>query len=139
MGEIVSERVEGILRIQLNRPEKKNALTMSMYSTVAEFLEAAEKDEETRVVLLHGAGDAFSAGNDLGDFLHNPPKDHDIPQARFIDALIGLDEPLAAPVHGTATGGGATMLTHCDFVYAAEHTRFQMPFLNLAASGGAAP
>jgi enoyl-CoA hydratase/carnithine racemase len=132
MGEIVSERVEGILRIQFNRPEKKNALTMSMYSTVAELLYAAAKDDQTRVVLLHGAGDAFCAGNDLGDFLHNPPKDHDSPQAHFIDALIGLDRPLVAAVHGVAIGGGTTMLTHCDFVYAAEHTRFQMPFVNLA-------
>jgi len=84
MSEIVTERVEGLLRIQFNRPEKKNALTMSMCSTVAELLDAAAKDGETRVVLLHGAGDAFSADNDLGDFLHNPPKSDDSPQARFL-------------------------------------------------------
>jgi len=132
MSEIVTERVEGILQIQFNRPEKKNAMTMSMYSTVAELLDAAAKDDETRVVLLHGAGDAFSAGNDLGDFLHNPPKSNDSPQARFIAALIEFDKPLVAAVHGVAIGGGTTMLTHFDFVYAAEHTRFQMPFVNLA-------
>ena len=132
MSEIVTERFEGILRIQFNRPEKKNAMTMSMYSTVAELLDAAAKDEEMRVVLLHGAGDAFCAGNDLGDFLHNPPKSDDSPQARFIHALIEFDKPLVAAVHGVAIGGGTTMLTHFDFVYAAEHTRFQMPFVNLA-------
>ena len=132
VSEILTERFEGILQIQFNRPEKKNAMTMSMYSTVAELLDAAAKDDETRVVLLHGAGDAFCAGNDLGDFLHNPPKSDDSLQARFIHALIEFDKPLVAAVHGVAIGGGTTMLTHCDFVYAAEHTRFQMPFVNLA-------
>jgi enoyl-CoA hydratase/carnithine racemase len=132
MPEIVTERFENILRIQFNRPDKKNAMTLNMYSTVAELLNAAAKDDETRVVLLHGAGDAFSAGNDLGDFLHNPPKSDDSPQARFIAALIEFDKPLVAAVQGVAIGGGTTMLTHFDFVYAAEHTRFQMPFVNLA-------
>jgi enoyl-CoA hydratase/carnithine racemase len=132
MSEIVTTRVEGILRIQFDRPEKKNALTMSMYSTVAELLDAAAKDDETRVVLLHGAGDAFSAGNDLGDFLHNPPKIGDSPQASFTRALIEFDKPIVAAVQGVAIGSGTTMLTHCDFVYAAEQTRFQMPFVNLA-------
>jgi enoyl-CoA hydratase/carnithine racemase len=132
MGEVVTERFDNILRIQFNRPEKKNALTMSMYSTVAELLNAAVKDDETRVVLLHSAGDAFSAGNDLGDFLHNPLKSDDSPQARLIAALVGFDKPLVAAVHGATVGSGTTMLTHCDFVYAAEDTRFQMPFVNLA-------
>jgi len=132
MPEIVTERFENILRIQFNRPEKKNAMTSNMYSTVAELLNAAAKDDETWVVLLHGAGDAFCAGNDLEDFLYNPPKNDDSPQARFFAALIEFDKPLIAAVHGIAIGGGTTMLTHFDFVYAAEHTRFQMPFVNLA-------
>src|SRR3984893_2763625 len=116
MPEIVTERSENILRIQFNRPEKKNAMTLNMYSTVAMLLNAAAKDDEIRVVLLHGAGDVFSAGNDLGDFLHNPPKTEDSPQARFIAALIECDKPLIAAVHGVAIGGGTTMLTHFDFV-----------------------
>lgn len=132
MPDVVTERSENVLRIQFNRPEKKNAMTSSMYSTVAELLNTAAKDDETRVVLLHGAGDAFCAGNDLGDFLHHPPKSDDSPQARFFAELIAFDKPLIAAVHGVAIGGGTTMLTHFDFVYAAEHTRFQMPFVNLA-------
>src|ERR1700758_3649228 len=132
MAEIVTERFENILRIQFNRPEKKNAMTSNMYSTVADLLNAAAKDDEARVVLLHGVGDAFCAGNDLADFLHNPPKSDDSPQARFFTALIEFDKPLIAAAHGVAIGGGTTMLTHFDFVYAAEHTRFQMPFVNLA-------
>src|SRR5258706_3553897 len=61
MPEILTERFENILRIQFNRPEKKNAMTMNMYSTVAALLNAAAKDDETRLVLLHGAGDARRA------------------------------------------------------------------------------
>ena len=132
MNEIVTERLEGVLSVQFNRPEKKNALTMSMYDTVAELLNAAASDDRIRAVLLHGAGDSFSAGNDLGDFLKNPPKSYDSPQGRFIDALNNFDKPLIAAVHGAAIGSGTTMLTYCDFVYASEHTTFQMPFVNLA-------
>jgi enoyl-CoA hydratase/carnithine racemase len=132
MSEIVTESSGSILSIQFNRPEKKNALTMSMYDTVAELLNAAARDDGIRVVLLHGAGDSFSAGNDLGDFLKNPPKGYDSPQGRFIDALNNFDKPLIAAVHGAAIGSGTTMLTYCDFVYASEHTTFQMPFVNLA-------
>ena len=85
MSEIVTERSGGVLSIQFNRPEKKNALTMSMYDTVAELLNAAARDDGIRVVLLHGAGDSFSAGNDLGDFLKNPPKGYDSPQGHFTE------------------------------------------------------
>ena len=105
MPEIVTERFENVHRIQFNRPAKKNAITFNMYSTVAELLNAAAKDDETRVVLLHGAGDAFCAGNDLGDFLHNPLTGDDSPQTRFIAALIEFDRPLIAAVHGVAIGG----------------------------------
>src|SRR5258706_11769336 len=132
MPEILTERLENILRIQFNRPEKKNAMTLKVNSTVAELLNAAAKDDETRVVLLHGAGDAFCAGKALGDFLPTPLKSDDSPQARLIAALIKFDKPLIAAVQGVAIGGGTTMLTHFDFVYAAEHTRFQTPFVNLA-------
>jgi len=132
MSEIVTERSATILSVQFNRPEKKNALTRGMYSTLAELLEAAAKDDQTRAVLLHGAGDAFSAGNDIADFLKNPPNADDSPQARFTDALMNFDKPLIAAVHGVAVGSGATMLTHCDFVYAAEHSTFQLPFVKLA-------
>jgi enoyl-CoA hydratase/carnithine racemase len=132
MTEIITELSETVLRVQFNRPDKKNALTLAMYTTVAELLNAANKDDGIRVVVLHGAGDSFSAGNDLGDFLNHPPQGNDSPQNRFVEALIDLDKPLIAAVHGAAVGSGTTMLTHCDFVYAAERTTFQLPFVNLA-------
>ena len=132
MSEIVTEVSDGVLRIQLNRPDKKNAMTGVMYAKLAEILEAANKDEAVRVVLWHGAGDSFTAGNDVEDFLKNPPAASGSPQGRLTDAFIACAKPLVAAVHGVAVGGGTTMLTHCDFVYAAESTRFQIPFVNLA-------
>jgi enoyl-CoA hydratase/carnithine racemase len=132
MSEIATERSGTILRVQFNRPEKKNALTVSMYRAVADLLNAAAKDDDLRAVVLHGAGDSFSAGNDIADFLKNPPNGDDSPQARFTNALMDFDKPLIAAVHGVAIGSGATMLTHCDFVYAAEDTTFQLPFVHLA-------
>ena len=131
MSDIVTERSGSILRVQLNRPAKKNAMTSAMYDTIADLLNAAAKDD-IRVVLWHGAGDSFCAGNDLEDFLKNPMGPGDSPQSRLIDAFIAFDKPIVAAVQGFAIGGGTTMLTHCDFVYAGESTKFQMPFINLA-------
>jgi enoyl-CoA hydratase/carnithine racemase len=131
MNEILTERSESILRIQLNRPEKKNAMTSNMYVTLAELLDAAANDEQIRVALWHGAGDSFCAGNDVADFLNSPPASGDSPQARLMKALVNFDKPLVAAVHGATIGGGTTMVTHCDFVYAGESAKFQLPFVNL--------
>jgi len=132
MSDIITERSGNILRIQLNRPEKKNAMTSAMYITLADLLNNAAKDDQIRVVLWHGAGDSFSAGNDIQDFLKSPPGPGESPQARLIEALINFDKPIVVAVQGAAIGGGTTMLTHCDFVFAGETTIFQMPFVNLA-------
>src|SRR5258706_5350642 len=131
MGEILTERSGSILRITLNRPAKKNAMTSSMYLSMAEILNDAAKDDNVLVVLWDGAGDSFSAGNDIEDFLKHPPGPGDSPQARLMNAFINFDKPLIAAVQGVAIGGGTTMLTHCDFVYAGESAKFQVPFVNL--------
>ena len=131
MNEIITERSGSILRVQLNRPAKKNAMTSSMYATLADLFNDTAKDEGIRVALWHGAGDSFSAGTSVEDFLKNPPGPGDSPQARLMNALINFDKPLIAAVQGAAIGGGTTMLTHCDFVYAGESAKFQMPFINL--------
>lgn len=132
MDEIITERSASMLRVELNRPAKKNAMTSSMYVTLADVFNDAAKDERVRVVLWHGAGDSFCAGNDIEDFLKNPPGPGNFPQARLMKALVDFDKPLIAAVQGAAIGGGTTMLTHCDFVYAGESAKFQMPFVNLA-------
>jgi enoyl-CoA hydratase/carnithine racemase len=132
MNEIVTEHSENVLRVELNRPAKLNAMTSAMYMTLADIFNGAAKDEDVRVVLWHGAGASFCAGNDLEDFLKNPPGPGESPQARLMNALLDFDKPLVAAVQGAAIGGGTTMLLHCDFVYAGESARFQMPFINLA-------
>ncbi len=131
VNDIAVERSGSILSIKLNRPAKKNAMTSSMYITIADLLDAAATDDQVRVVLWHGAGDSFSAGNDLEDFMKNPPGPGESPQARLMRALINFEKPLIAAVQGAAIGGGTTMLAHCDFVYAGESARFQLPFVNL--------
>jgi enoyl-CoA hydratase/carnithine racemase len=132
MDDIVTERSGNILRVQLNRPTKRNAMTSAMYLSLASIFNEAANDDNTRVVLWHGAGDSFCAGNDIEDFLKNPPGPGESPQARLMEALLDFDKPLVAAVRGAAIGGGTTMLTHCDFIYAGESTQFQMPFINLA-------
>jgi len=132
MSDINTERSGSILRVQFNRPAKKNAMTSAMYIAMADILNDAAKDDGVRVVLWHGAGDVFCAGNDVEDFLKNPIGPGDSPQSRLIDALINFDKPIVVAVQGAAIGGGTTMLTHCDFVYAGEGAKFQMPFVNLA-------
>ena len=107
-------------------------MTSNMYATLADQLNAAARDEEIHVVVLHGAGDSFTAGNDLEDFLKNPPKPGESAQERLVVAMMNFEKPLIAVVRGAAVGSGTTMLTHCDFVYAAENARFQLPFINLA-------
>jgi enoyl-CoA hydratase/carnithine racemase len=132
MSDIVTERSGNILSIQLNRSAKKNAMTSSMYITMAELLNGAAKDDQIHVVLWHAAGNSFSAGNDIEDFMKNPPGQGESPQAQLIYALINFEKPLIAAVQGAAIGGGTTMLAHCDFVYAGESAKFQLPFVNLA-------
>src|SRR3954466_12403575 len=132
MNDIITERSESVLRVQLNRPASKNAMTSAMYIALADLFNNAAKDDQIGVILWHGAGDSFCAGNDIGDFLKHPPGPGESPQALLIKALIDFDKPIVAAVQGAAIGGGTTMLTHCDFVYAGEGAKFQMPFVNLA-------
>ena len=131
MSDIITERSASVLRIQLNRPEKKNAMTSSMYLTLADMLNSAAKDDQIKAVLWHGAGDSFCAGNDIEDFVKNPPGPGESPQASLMDSFLDFDKPIVAAVHGMVIGGGTTMLTHCDFVFAGESAKFQMPFVNL--------
>ncbi len=128
---IQTERLGAVLLLRLDRPEKKNALTQEMYAALAEGLRAAEEDSGTRVVLFSGAGDAFTGGNDLRDFLERPPTDETSPVMAFLNALAGSTRPLVAAVHGMAVGIGTTLLLHCDLVYAARSARFHLPFVQL--------
>lgn len=132
MGQIEVEHDGAVLRIAINRPEKKNALTADMYDALSEAVEVAESDPAVSVLLLCGKGEAFTAGNDLEDFMHKPWQGQAVPPAvRFIRAMAGAKKPIVAAVHGLAVGVGTTILLHCDLIYAAEDTKFMMPFINL--------
>lgn len=132
MSEHVSVEIrEGVLRLGLNRPEKKNALTREMYSVLADALERGRSDLAVRVVLMHGVEGCFTSGNDLKDFLANPATDESSPVVKFLHRICEFPKPIVAAVSGLAIGIGTTLLLHCDLVYAGEDARFQMPFVNL--------
>ncbi|MFN3596872.1 MAG: enoyl-CoA hydratase [Rubricoccaceae bacterium] len=120
-----------VLRLTLARPEKKNALTRAMYAELARALAHAADDPAVRVALLAGEGGAFTAGNDLGDFVADPPADDASPVFQFLRAVSQFPKPLVAAVEGPAIGIGTTVLLHCDLVYAAPGARFQLPFVRL--------
>lgn len=121
----------GVTTITFNRVEKKNSLTQAMYTALAQALLAAQDDAATRVVVFQGDVTIFSAGNDIGDFLNNPPASEDAPVFQFLRALAGFSKPLVAAVCGPAVGIGTTLLLHCDLVYAGDNAAFSMPFVNL--------
>ncbi len=128
---IKSSHDRGVQVIELNRPDKKNAFTGAMYDQLREALIAADADASVKVILLTGAGNAFSAGNDLKDFLQSPPESADAPPFAFLKALAGVKKPVVAAVNGVAVGVGVTLLFHCDLVYAQESARFAFPFVAL--------
>lgn len=131
-GTVEAELDGGVLRLTMNRPEKKNALTAAMYADLADGLDFADSSAAVRAVLIHGQGESFTAGNDLGDFLNQPRDVANPPGPRFIHRLRTLETPLVAAVTGHAVGIGSTMLLHCDFVFAGDNAAFQFPFINLA-------
>lgn len=120
-----------ILQLQLNRPDKKNALDLAMYQSLADSINAANTNDDVKVILISAVGDAFCSGNDLKDFLQNPPQDESSSVFQFIDALVNAEKPLVAAVNGLAVGIGTTMLLHCDLVYASDTARFSLPFVHL--------
>ena len=127
---VIHKTSSGILQIGFNRFEKKNAITHAMYNAMRKALESAGHDPDIRVVLLHGSDEIFSAGNDLGD-LNNREPGVPSPGARFLKTLCSFEKPVVAAVSGLAVGVGATLLLHCDLVYAATDACFRMPFVDL--------
>jgi len=131
MSHILTQSKDGVLRIEIDRPDKKNALTAAMYQAMADAIKAGEADASVRVLLIHGKRDLFTAGNDLQDFLDNPPRDDNRPVFQFLYGISQAQKPIVAAVAGAAVGIGTTMLLHCDLVYAAPNARLQLPFVNL--------
>jgi len=128
------EKADGILTLTFARPDKKNALTNAMYGVLADAIAAAETDKATRVIVLRGEGDMFTAGNDVGEFAtmatgNFRDERHD---SRCDETIARSTRPLVAAVQGRAVGIGTTMLLHCDFVVLAENAQLSTPFVNLA-------
>jgi enoyl-CoA hydratase/carnithine racemase len=131
MTEVIVEQAGFVLELTLNRPEKKNALTRAMYQAVEAAFRRADEDTSIRVVLLTGAGDTFTSGNDIKDFQARAATTETGHASPFLDALAALQTPLVAAVNGAAIGVGTTMLAHADLVVASTAARFVMPFTSL--------
>ncbi len=131
MSDILEHRDGGVMTLTFNRLDRKNSITAAMYDLLAESLEAAAREHEVRTVLIQGHETVFCAGNDIADFLDQPPSGQDAPVFRFLRALATLDKPLLAAVAGPAVGIGTTLLLHCDLVYAGDNAAFSLPFVNL--------
>lgn len=131
MSEILNTVSQGILTLSLNRPGKMNALTREMYAGLTKGLNDAAGDFGIRAVVLTSQGDHFTAGNDITDFMNNPPSSESSEVSQFLSALLNFPKPLLAAVKGNAVGVGTTMLLHCDVVVAAPSANFSMPFASL--------
>jgi enoyl-CoA hydratase/carnithine racemase len=118
--------------IRFNRPDKKNAITSDMYAMIADALVAGDEDDNVRVHLFLGSDGAFTAGNDIGDFLKFA-SDGGLGGnvIRFLEALAGAGKPIVAGIDGLAIGVGATMILHCDLAYASPRSIFRTPFIDL--------
>jgi len=131
MSDILTHIDAGVMTITFNRLDKKNSITSTMYSAMADAVAQAAADASVRVVLFQGHESIFSAGNDIGDFLNQPPSTQESPVFRFLRGIATFEKPLLAAVAGPAVGIGTTMLFHCDLVYAGDNAAFPMPFVNL--------
>ena len=131
MSEITSTRIGQTQVIRFNRPEKMNAITRDMYAGLTSALNDAAGDFGVRTVVITSEGGHFTAGNDIKDFMANPPTEESSDVARFLASLLEFPKPLIAAVKGNAVGVGTTMLLHCDIVIASPNTSFSMPFTSL--------
>jgi enoyl-CoA hydratase/carnithine racemase len=129
--DILISKEHRILTMQFNRPEKKNAITGAMYQAMADALKDAEGDADVRAILIIGLPQIFTAGNDLEDFMKNPPQGAEAPVYQFLWNISHASKPIVAGVSGAAVGIGTTLLMHCDLVYAADTAKFSMPFSQL--------
>ena len=131
MSEILTTQAGSVLTLSFNRPAKMNALTRAMYAGLAKGLNDAAGDFGIRTVILTSEGNHFTAGNDIVDFMDNPPTSDSSEVAQFLAALLNFPKPLIAAVKGNAVGVGTTMLLHCDVVVASPSANFSMPFASL--------
>lgn len=143
---IETASADGVMTIRMKRPDKKNALTSTMYAALAEALDKAAVHKDIHACVILGVPGAFSAGNDIADFLQVAMSGRRDSMAvfDFLERIIMAPKPVIAGVDGLAIGIGTTMLMHCDYVVASDESRFRTPFVDLgvvpeAGSSLAAP
>jgi enoyl-CoA hydratase/carnithine racemase len=129
--DILMHEQDAVCTLTLNRADKKNSLTSHMYDQLATMLNHAQGNPSVRVLVIQGSETVFCAGNDIVDFIQNPPNHLEAPVFRFLQALVQFSKPLIAAVCGPAVGIGTTMLFHADMVFAGDNAVFSMPFVNL--------
>ncbi|WP_291850634.1 enoyl-CoA hydratase-related protein [Bradyrhizobium sp.] len=121
--------------ITLRRPEKKNAITQDMYRAMSEAIDSAQDNADIRCLLISGGVGAFTAGNDLDDFLKDGTSNSGAPRASaagtFLHSLANNSKPIVGAVEGVAIGIGTTLLFHCDHVLAGATATFSTPFIHL--------
>ena len=132
MPDIIISNEGPVRKVRINRPEKKNALTLAMYETMAAAIEEAGREANVRCLLFAGAPEIFCAGNDLNDFLDMARSGGlGASIVRFLHTLARCEKPMVAAVSGAAVGIGTTMLLHCDQVVAADNAALMTPFVSL--------
>lgn len=120
-----------VLTVQLCRPQRKNALDLSMYKRLTKEFARAAQEESVRAVVLTGSDGVFTSGNDLQDFLENAELQDDSPVGQFLWTFTTFPKPIVVVVDGPAIGIGSTLLLHCDLAYASERSEFKLPFASL--------
>jgi enoyl-CoA hydratase/carnithine racemase len=134
-GHVTVTDQDAVRVIKLTRPEKKNAITQDMYHDMSAAIDAAQDDASIRCLIISGEAGAFTAGNDLEDFLKDGTSNTGTPRAsnagKFLYSLARNAKPIVASVDGIAIGIGTTMLFHCDQVIASTRATFATPFIHL--------
>jgi enoyl-CoA hydratase/carnithine racemase len=132
---LLEERADGVLRLTLNRPEARNALSIGLMNALVEALGRAAEDPEARVVVIAGAGPAFCAGHDLRELREDPRRgtyEHIFALcSELMLTIVRLPRPVIAEVHGIATAAGCQLVATCDLALAAEDARFATPGVNI--------
>jgi enoyl-CoA hydratase/carnithine racemase len=132
---LLEETDRGVLRLTLNRPDARNALSAALMSALLEALARATKDPQARVVVIAGAGPAFCAGHDLREMRTDQRRETYerlfAQCSELMLAIVRLPKPVIAEVHGVATAAGCQLVATCDLAVAAEDARFATPGVNI--------
>jgi len=133
---LLEERdAQGVLRLTLNRPAARNALSLGLIEALIEALGRAGTDKQSRVVVIAGAGPAFCAGHDLRELRDNPRRETYerafTRSSELMQAIVRLPKPVIAEVHGIATAAGCQLVASCDLAVAADDARFATPGVNI--------